>query len=97
MQRGTMSSGSPSKRREMDVMKMCVRQTFNLKGPRYCLDRPLSAFLLLGLHESRVCRMMSDWKVELVNDNINELYVEFKGPKESELRYPAPLAFDIYK
>ena len=30
--------------------------------------------------------MMSDWKVELVNDNINELYVEFKGPKESELR-----------
>lgn len=28
--------------------------------------------------------MMSDWKVELVNDNINELYVEFKGPKESE-------------
>ena len=41
--------------------------------------------------------MMSDWKVELVNDNINELYVEFKGPKESELRYPAPLAFDIYK
>lgn len=33
-----------------------------------------------------VCRMMSDWKVELVNDNINELYVEFKGPKESKLR-----------
>ena len=32
------------------------------------------------------CRMMSDWKVELVNDNINELYVEFKGPKESEWR-----------
>ena len=27
---------------------------------------------------------MSDWKVELVNDNVNELYVEFKGPKESE-------------
>lgn len=32
------------------------------------------------------CRMMSDWKVELVNDNVNELYVEFKGPKESEWR-----------
>ncbi|CAK0736751.1 Ubiquitin-conjugating enzyme E2 5 [Coccomyxa viridis] len=44
-----MTSGSPSKRREMDVMKL----------------------------------MMSDWKVELVNDNVNELYVEFKGPKES--------------
>ena len=37
--------------------------------------------------------MMSDWKVELVNDNINELYVEFKGPKESELHYHAHLAF----
>lgn len=40
---------SPSKRREMDVMKL----------------------------------MMSDWKVELVNDNISEFYVEFQGPKDS--------------
>ncbi|EIE26132.1 ubiquitin conjugating enzyme [Coccomyxa subellipsoidea C-169] len=40
---------SPSKRREMDVMKL----------------------------------MMSDWKVELVNDSVNELYVEFQGPKDS--------------
>lgn len=29
--------------------------------------------------------MMSDWKVDLVNDNISELYVEFKGPPDSEL------------
>ena len=28
--------------------------------------------------------MMSDWKVDLVNDNISELYVEFKGPPDSE-------------
>lgn len=28
--------------------------------------------------------MMSDWKVELVNDSVNELYVEFQGPKDSE-------------
>ncbi|KAK9813901.1 hypothetical protein WJX73_003984 [Symbiochloris irregularis] len=40
---------SPSKRREMDVMKL----------------------------------MMSDWKVELVNDNICEFFVEFKGPNDS--------------
>lgn len=40
---------SPSKRREMDVMKL----------------------------------MMSDWKVDLVDDNICEFYVNFPGPKES--------------
>lgn len=28
--------------------------------------------------------MMSDWKVDLVNDNISELNVEFKGPPDSE-------------
>lgn len=27
--------------------------------------------------------MMSDWKVELVNDNINEFMVDFAGPKDS--------------
>lgn len=27
--------------------------------------------------------MMSDWKVELVEDNISEFYVEFHGPKDS--------------
>lgn len=27
--------------------------------------------------------MMSDWKVELVNDNVSEFFVEFHGPKES--------------
>lgn len=27
---------------------------------------------------------MSDWKVELVEDNISEFYVEFGGPKDSE-------------
>jgi ubiquitin-conjugating enzyme E2 H len=28
--------------------------------------------------------MMSDWKVELVEDNISEFIVEFGGPKDSE-------------
>jgi ubiquitin-conjugating enzyme E2 H len=40
---------SPSKRREMDVMKL----------------------------------MMSDYKVEMVNDGMSEFYVEFHGPRES--------------
>jgi ubiquitin-conjugating enzyme E2 H len=40
---------SPSKRREMDVMKL----------------------------------MMSDYKVEMVNDGMSEFYVEFHGPQES--------------
>uniref|UniRef100_A0A7S0N8S4 UBC core domain-containing protein n=1 Tax=Chlamydomonas leiostraca TaxID=1034604 RepID=A0A7S0N8S4_9CHLO len=42
-------SASPSKRRDMDVMKL----------------------------------MMSDWQVELVEDNISEFYVVFYGPKDS--------------
>ncbi len=92
-----MSSGSPSKRREMDVMKLCVRQTFNFQATRFGLDRPQSACTLSGYDQRCLCRMMSDWKVELVNDNINELYVEFKGPKESKLRHlclPAIIACD---
>lgn len=32
----------------------------------------------------RLRRMMSDWKVELVEDNISEFYVDFGGPKDSE-------------
>ncbi|KDP25412.1 hypothetical protein JCGZ_20568 [Jatropha curcas] len=40
---------SPSKRREMDLMKL----------------------------------MMSDYKVEMVNDGMQEFYVEFNGPKDS--------------
>lgn len=28
--------------------------------------------------------MMSDWKVELVEDNISEFYVDFSGPKDSK-------------
>jgi hypothetical protein len=40
------------------------------------LQYPLSS--AIGLR-----RMMSDWKVELVDDNISEFYVEFNGPKDS--------------
>jgi hypothetical protein len=33
---------------------------------------------------------MSDWKVELIEDNISEFYVEFCGPKDSEWRCVLP-------
>lgn len=34
--------------------------------------------------------MMSDWKVELVEDNISEFHVEFHGPKDSEFARDVP-------
>ena len=37
-----------------------------------------------GIRSISFCRMMSDWKVDLVNDNISELNVEFKGPPDSK-------------
>lgn len=42
--------------------------------------------LALRTHPSCVilCSMMSDWVVELVDDNISDMYVEFAGPKDSE-------------
>jgi hypothetical protein len=30
-------------------------------------------------------RMMSDYKVEMVNDGMSEFYVEFHGPRDSKL------------
>lgn len=35
-------------------------------------------------YDTVACSMMSDWKVELVEDNISEFYVDFSGPKDSE-------------
>jgi hypothetical protein len=32
---------------------------------------------------------MSDWQVELVEDNISEFHVHFKGPPDSKRRSPA--------
>ncbi|XP_020539448.1 ubiquitin-conjugating enzyme E2-23 kDa isoform X2 [Jatropha curcas] len=32
---------------------------------------------------SSLCQMMNDYAVELINDRINEIHVEFHGPKES--------------
>ena len=32
-------------------------------------------------------RMMSDYKVEMINDGMQEFYVEFRGPSESNILY----------
>lgn len=32
--------------------------------------------------------MMSDYKVEMINDGMQEFFVEFHGPKESKSWYP---------
>lgn len=40
---------------------------------------------------------MSDWKVELVEDNISEFYVDFGGPKDSEyLLLPLPYCCCVF-
>jgi len=33
-----------------------------------------------------LCRLMSDYKVEMANDCMSELHVEFHGPKDSQSR-----------
>ena len=61
---------SPSKRREMDVMKLCVAAA-------------APALLSAPLTRRPLGRLMSDWKVEMANDSMAEFHVEFHGPKES--------------
>jgi hypothetical protein len=39
------------------------------------------------------CRMMNDYKVEMVNDGMQEFFVEFWGPNES-MRSHAQSRFD---
>jgi len=36
----------------------------------------------------QVIRMMSDYKVEMINDGMQEFFVEFHGPKESKFLHP---------
>lgn len=38
--------------------------------------------------------MMSDYEVTLVNDNMQEFYVIFKGPTES--KRPRPVGFELH-
>ena len=63
-------------------MKLCVPRSHFMP----VIAGPVPGSLHYGLGLKGVgyaSRMMSDWKVDLVNDNVNELYVVFKGPKDS--------------
>ena len=70
---GAAAMSSPSKRREMDVMKLCGAAAL--------------AFPACQASPGRLARrLMSDWKVEMANDSMAEFHVEFHGPKESASR-----------
>lgn len=73
---------SPSKRREQDVMKLWVQQFVALGGHTHAFARSSDGTICCA--PVSVCSMMSDWKVELVDDNISEFHVEFQGPKDSK-------------
>lgn len=59
--------------------RLCTQQTECKRGASPCAPCKVSARAKPSTH----CRMMSDWNVELVNDNVNEFYVQFKGPPDS--------------
>lgn len=44
------------------------------------------------IHNNVIIRMMSDWEVDLVEDNISEFNVTFTGPKDSERAQKAALS-----
>lgn len=44
--------------------------------------------LAVVLNHVVACRLMSDWKVELVNDSTRELEVDFEGPPGSAPSIP---------
>ena len=69
---GQGSSGkmsSPKRRIETDVMKMCVAFFSWAKSTQ--------------ANKKKQNRLMSDYEVTLVNDNMQEFYVRFKGPSET--------------
>ena len=79
---------SPSKRREMDVMKLYVLPLFRPKTHRATTLTRIGSSLSL----SRPNRLMSDFNVQVENDNIQEFFVNFEGPKDSECLSPSPFS-----
>jgi hypothetical protein len=41
-------------------------------------------------------RMMSDYKVEMINDGMQEFYVDFHGPKDSKSSLPTSIFFIFF-
>ncbi|KAK4801152.1 hypothetical protein SAY86_021639 [Trapa natans] len=87
---------SPSKRREMDLMKLYFIPTHPVLLLSGCSrvgsflvfffwEKRISFFVLHSLNGFGWCgdRMMSDYKVEMINDGMQEFYVDFHGPKDS--------------
>ncbi|KAL8357794.1 hypothetical protein RB601_009304 [Gaeumannomyces tritici] len=69
---------SPRRRIETDVMKFVPHMPNPAQPPRPVLQEPLQLTCLLSAR-----MFMSDYEVTLVNDNMQEFYVIFKGPKET--------------
>ena len=44
--------------------------------------------LIAFITGTMICRLMSDYEVTLVNDNMQEFYVRFYGPDESARKLP---------
>lgn len=82
---------SPGKRREMDVMKLSESHHINPSQVSKCLSM-FDTALTPALFPFTV---MTDYKVELIEDNICEMNVHFHGPKDSTLffyhNYPPTL------
>lgn len=69
---------SPKRRIETDMMKLCVC------GPALAFVRQSSQLTVARCDIHLVRSLMSDYEVNLVNDNMQEFFVKFKGPEESE-------------
>ena len=88
-------SGSPFKRREMDVTKLCVPPPRPTARSSFRRDIPVSSRLLTHVHVRTrhpltppfplpaPSSMMADYGLELINDSMQEFYVNFKGPPDS--------------
>lgn len=84
---------SPSKRREMDLMKLYVFSKsfiFIFFSSFFSCIIAILVFLVLFSYWFWWVwnRMMSDYKVEMINDGMQEFFVDFNGPKESNSSEP---------
>lgn len=74
-----LTMARPNKRRDMDVMKLCVGAGVSGPAGPACRRPPLT----------RPRSMMSDFEVACVKeDDLSDFYVRFHGPKDSALAIP---------
>lgn len=86
---------SPRRRIETDVMKLWVQVVFGTTGivnianlpydPTINTPPPIASHdVQYPLTWALLYRLMSDYEVTLVNDNMQEFYVRFHGPSDSK-------------